>query len=446
MSLEKLIDDKISHLLMKIDKQKLPEHVAIIMDCNGRWATKKGLPRSFGHKQGVNVLKEIIKVSKNLGCKVLTVYAFSTENWTRPTKEVDFLINLFSEVLKNEIKEIHEESTKIKFIGDLTPFPKSLKEIISTSESLTKNNNKFLLNVCVNYGGRQEIVKVAKELALKNELALMGPMGSLEAYISIVNQTPVLSREEERELAYRFQNENDLDAARKLILSQLRFVVHIARTYSGYGLPLADLIQEGNIGLMKAVKKFNPDRGTRLVTYAVHWIRSEIHEFVFNNWKIVKVPTTKAQRKLFFKLRNAKKSIGWLTNDEKKLIAKDLGVKPTDVATMEQRFASVDMPYDLGHTDSDEDYISPAGFLPSPDSDPSSIVENDNWLQGKKEQLSSALEGLDKRSKEILMSRWLTDEKVTLKELAKQYQVSIERIRQIEEEAIQELREHLTEA
>ena len=287
---------------------------------------------------------------------------------------------------------------------------------------------------------------MAKELALKNELALMGPMGSLEAYISIVNQSPVLSREEERELAYRFQNENDLDAARKLIVSQLRFVVHIARTYSGYGLPLADLIQEGNIGLMKAVKKFNPDRGTRLVTYAVHWIRSEIHEFVFNNWKIVKVATTKAQRKLFFKLRNAKKTIGWLTNDEKKLIAKDLGVKPTDVATMEQRFASVDMPYDLGHTDSDEDYISPAGFLPSPDSDPSSIVENDNWLQGKKEQLSSALEGLDIRSKEILMSRWLTDEKVTLKELAKQYQVSIERIRQIEEEAIQELREHLTEA
>ena len=287
---------------------------------------------------------------------------------------------------------------------------------------------------------------MTKELALKNDLALMGPMGSLEAYIGIVNQSPVLSREEERELAYRFQNENDLDAARKLIVSQLRFVVHIARTYSGYGLPLADLIQEGNIGLMKAVKKFDPDRGTRLVTYAVHWIRSEIHEFVFNNWKIVKVATTKAQRKLFFKLRNAKKSIGWLTNDEKNLIAKDLGVKPTDVATMEQRFASVDMSYDLGNTDSDEDYVSPAGFLPSPDSDPSSIVENDNWLQGKKEQLSTALEGLDNRSKEILMSRWLTDEKVTLKELAKQYQVSIERIRQIEEAAIQELREHLTQA
>jgi len=167
MSLEKVIDDKISDLLMKIDKQKLPKHIAIIMDGNGRWATKKGLPRSFGHNKGVSVLKDIIKASKKLGCKVLTVYAFSTENWTRPTKEVDFLINLFSEVLRNEINEIHEESTKIKFIGDLSPFPETLKNIIFNSESLTKNNNKFLLNVCVNYGGRQEIVKVAKELALK---------------------------------------------------------------------------------------------------------------------------------------------------------------------------------------------------------------------------------------------------------------------------------------
>jgi len=168
MSLEKVIDDKISDLLMKIDKQKLPKHIAIIMDGNGRWATRKGLPRSFGHKQGVSVLKKILKAAKNLGCKVITVYAFSTENWTRPSKEVDFLINLFSEVLRNEIDEIHEESTKIKFIGDLSPFPENLKKIISSSESQTKNNNKFLLNVCVNYGGRQEIVKVAKELALKS--------------------------------------------------------------------------------------------------------------------------------------------------------------------------------------------------------------------------------------------------------------------------------------
>ena len=168
MSLEKVIDKKYNDLSKKIDKHKVPEHVAIIMDGNGRWATRRGLPRSFGHNQGVIVLKEIIKASKKLGCKVLTVYAFSTENWTRPPKEVDFLINLFKEVLRKEIKEIHQESIKIKFMGDLTPFPESLKKIIRNSESLTKNNNNFLLNVCVNYGGRQEIVKVAKELALKS--------------------------------------------------------------------------------------------------------------------------------------------------------------------------------------------------------------------------------------------------------------------------------------
>ena len=168
MSLGKIINKKNNDLSKRIDKQKVPEHVAIIMDGNGRWATKKGLPRTYGHKRGVNVLKEILKASKKLGCKVLTVYAFSTENWTRPTKEVDFLINLFCEVLRNEIDEINEESTKIKFIGDLTPFPKTLKKIIYSSESLTKNNDKFLLNVCVNYGGRQEIVKAAKELAFKS--------------------------------------------------------------------------------------------------------------------------------------------------------------------------------------------------------------------------------------------------------------------------------------
>ena len=168
MSLGKIIHKQDNELSKRIDNQKVPEHVAIIMDGNGRWAIKKGLPRSYGHKKGVKVLKEILKASKKLGCRVLTVYAFSTENWTRPTEEVDFLINLFTEVLRNEIDEIHEESTKIKFIGDLSPFPETLKKIISSSESQTKNNNKFLLNVCINYGGRQEIVKVAKELALKS--------------------------------------------------------------------------------------------------------------------------------------------------------------------------------------------------------------------------------------------------------------------------------------
>ena len=175
MSLEKVIDKKNNDILERIDMQKVPEHVAIIMDGNGRWATKKGLPRSFGHNKGVNVLKEILKASKKLGCKVLTVYAFSTENWTRPSKEVNFLIKLFKEVLESEIEEIHQESIKLKFIGDLTPFPETLKKIISSSESLTRNNNSFLLNVCVNYGGRQEIVKVAKEIALKSSAGEITP-------------------------------------------------------------------------------------------------------------------------------------------------------------------------------------------------------------------------------------------------------------------------------
>ena len=280
------------------------------------------------------------------------------------------------------------------------------------------------------------------DLAIKNEIQLLGPIGSIEAYISIVNQAPVLTKEEEHALAVKFKENNDLDAARQLILSQLRFVVHIARTYSGYGLPLADIIQEGNVGLMKAVKKFDPDKGVRLVTYAVHWIRAEIHEFVFDNWKIVKVATTKAQRKLFFKLRNSKKKIGWLTNDEKSLIANDLGVKTRDVETMEQRLASKDVLFDRPEDGSDS-YVSPAGFLPAPNSDPSRLVEKENWLESNIELLSEAMDNLDNRSKEVLKLRWLTEEKVTLKELAKKFNVSLERVRQIEEQAILDLREQL---
>ncbi len=280
------------------------------------------------------------------------------------------------------------------------------------------------------------------DLAIKNEIQLLGPIGSIEAYISIVNQAPVLTKEEEHTLAVKFKENNDLDAARQLVLSQLRFVVHIARTYSGYGLPLADIIQEGNVGLMKAVKKFDPDKGVRLVTYAVHWIRAEIHEFVFDNWKIVKVATTKAQRKLFFKLRNSKKKIGWLTNDEKSLIANDLGVKTRDVETMEQRLASKDVLFDRPEDDNDS-YVSPAGFLPAPNSDPSRLVEKENWLESNIELLSEAMDNLDNRSKEVLKLRWLTEEKVTLKELAKKFNVSLERVRQIEEQAILDLREQL---
>ena len=280
------------------------------------------------------------------------------------------------------------------------------------------------------------------DLAIKNEIQLLGPIGSIEAYIGIVNQAPVLTKEEEHALAVKFKENNDLDAARQLVLSQLRFVVHIARTYSGYGLPLADIIQEGNVGLMKAVKKFDPDKGVRLVTYAVHWIRAEIHEFVFDNWKIVKVATTKAQRKLFFKLRNSKKKIGWLTNDEKSLIANDLGVKTKDVETMEERLASKDVLFDRPEDDSDS-YVSPAGFLPAPNSDPSRLVEKENWLESNIELLSEAMDNLDNRSKEVLKLRWLTEEKVTLKELAKKFNVSLERVRQIEEQAILDLREQL---
>jgi len=280
------------------------------------------------------------------------------------------------------------------------------------------------------------------DLAIKNEIQLLGPIGSIEAYISIVNQAPVLTKEEEHALAVKFKENNDLDAARQLVLSQLRFVVHIARTYSGYGLPLADIIQEGNVGLMKAVKKFDPDKGVRLVTYAVHWIRAEIHEFVFDNWKIVKVATTKAQRKLFFKLRNSKKKIGWLTNDEKSLIANDLGVKTRDVETMEQRLASKDVLFDRPEDDNDS-FVSPAGFLPAPNSDPSRLVEKENWLESNIELLSEAMDNLDNRSKEVLKLRWLTEEKVTLKELAKKFNVSLERVRQIEEQAILDLREQL---
>ena len=280
------------------------------------------------------------------------------------------------------------------------------------------------------------------EIAIKNEMQLLGPIGSLEAYISVVNQAPVLTREEEYALAVRFKENNDLDAARQLILSQLRFVVHIAITYGGDGLPLADIIQEGNVGLMKAVKKFDPERGVRLVTYAVHWIRAEIHEFVFDNWKIVKVATTKAQRKLFFKLRNSKKKIGWLTNDEKSLIADDLGVKTKDVETMEERLASKDVLFDRPEDDENA-YVSPAGFLPAPNSDPSKLIEEENWLESNTELLTEAMDKLDKRSKEILKLRWLTDEKHTLKELAMKFNVSLERVRQIEEQAILDLREKL---
>jgi RNA polymerase sigma-32 factor len=273
------------------------------------------------------------------------------------------------------------------------------------------------------------------------DLVLGGPVGSLDAYIDRVSRIPVLSREDETELAVRFREQGDLDAARQLVLSHLRFVVHIARGYNGYGLPVGDLIQEGNVGLMKAVKRFDPSVGVRLVSFAVHWIRAEIHEYVLRNWRLVKIATTKAQRKLFFNLRRFKKNLGWLTDSETQAIAADLGVTAAEVTDMEQRLSSRDLSFDPApDTDDEEGSYSPSAYLPHPEADPSVAVEREQWDEDTAERLSQALETLDERSRTILQSRWMTDEKATLHELADKYGVSAERIRQIEANAIKKLR------
>ena len=280
---------------------------------------------------------------------------------------------------------------------------------------------------------------MANAVTLRNsDLMLTGPIGSLDHYIQAVNAVPVLSAEEEHELAVRLRDHDDLDAARTLVLSHLRFVVHIARGYAGYGLPLGDLIQEGNVGLMKAVRRFDPNVGVRLVSFAVHWIRAEIHEFVLRNWRLVKIATTKAQRKLFFNLRKAKKHLGWLTKDETEAVARDLGVTTREVTEMEQRLSGQDLSLDPDPAD-DEDY-APSAYLPAPNADPADAVERDDWAADAHDRLDGALERLDDRSRDILARRWLTDDKATLHELAAEYQVSAERIRQIEANAIGKLK------
>jgi RNA polymerase sigma-32 factor len=272
-------------------------------------------------------------------------------------------------------------------------------------------------------------------------LALRGPLGSLDAYIDTVSRIPVLSRDEELQLARRYRDESDLDAARSLVLSHLRFVVHIARGYSGYGLPIGDLVQEGNVGLMKAVKRFDPGVGVRLVSFAVHWIRAEIHEYVLRNWRLVKVATTKAQRKLFFNLRKAKKNLAWLSAEETKAVAKELGVSPAEVTEMEQRLSARDVAFDPApDADDEEGVYSPASYLPAPDSDPAVAVEREEWDDASTKRLGHAIESLDSRSKEIIRRRWLADDKATLHELADEYAVSAERIRQIEAQALKKLR------
>ena len=278
------------------------------------------------------------------------------------------------------------------------------------------------------------------------DLVLAGPVGSLDAYVERVSRIPVLSREEELELATRFRGDGDLNAARELVLSHLRFVVHIARGYSGYGLPVGDLIQEGNVGLMKAVKRFDPTVGVRLVSFAVHWIRAEIHEYVLRNWRLVKIATTKAQRKLFFNLRKSKKNLGWLTASETQAIANELGVTTSEVTDMEQRLSSRDLSFDpVPDADEEDGSYSPASYLPAPEADPSVAVEREQWDDDTSDRLAQAMETLDDRSQHILRSRWMTEQKATLHELADKYGVSAERIRQIEANAIKKLRGLISE-
>jgi RNA polymerase sigma-32 factor len=273
------------------------------------------------------------------------------------------------------------------------------------------------------------------------ELALLGPIGSFDAYVDAVSRIPVLSREDEHELATRYRRDDDLDAARQLVLSHLRFVVHIARGYHGYGLPMGDLVQEGNVGLMKAVKRFDPAVGVRLVSFAVHWIRAEIHEYVLRNWRLVKIATTKAQRKLFFNLRKYKRSLGWLSAAETQAVARDLGVSPAEVTEMERRLASRDLSYDPApDADEEEESYSPSAYLPAPDADPAIAVERAEWDDDVTDKVAHAMSQLDARSQAVLRARWMTDQKATLHELADQYGVSAERIRQIEANAIKKLR------
>ncbi len=272
-------------------------------------------------------------------------------------------------------------------------------------------------------------------------LKLPVPVSSIDAYMQAVGHFPMLSEDEEKQLARRLRDHEDLDAAWRLVTSHLRFVVHIARGYLGYGLPLPDLVQEGNVGLMKAVKRFDPELGVRLVSFAVHWIRAEIHEFILRNWRIVKVATTKAQRKLFFNLRKSKKRLGWLNAEEVNAVAEDLGVKPETVLEMERRLSSHDVAYDApADADEESGHFAPAGYLEDRSADPAAVVENEDWEVSAKRRLAAALEELNDRSRDIVTRRWLQEEKATLQELATEYGVSVERIRQIEQQAMKKLR------
>ncbi len=269
-------------------------------------------------------------------------------------------------------------------------------------------------------------------------LQSLSPGADIESYVQTISAFPILSPEEEKALAERFYRHNDLEAARQLVLCHLRFVVHLARTYQGYGLPQADLIQEGNVGLMKAVKRFNPEVGVRLVSFAVHWIKAEMHEYILRNWRIVKVATTKAQRKLFFNLRGAKKRLSWLNPAETKAVADDLGVSAAEVSRMESRLAAADVAFD--GVDAEDDSSAPAQYLSSSSADPADAVAEEDWRNLSQAKLAGAIAKLDERSREIIAARWLSDDKTTLTNLADRYGVSAERVRQLEKNALKKLR------
>ena len=276
------------------------------------------------------------------------------------------------------------------------------------------------------------------------DMEALSPGGDLQAYINSVHSIGILTPEEEKKLAEDLYYRNDLDAARKLVLAHLRFVIYIAKSYSGYGLSEADLIQEGNIGLMKAIRKFNPEMGVRLVSFAVHWVKAEIHEYVLKNWKIVKIATTKAQRKLFFNLRGKKKGLDWFTEEEIEQVAKDLGVKPSEVREMEKRLSGSDMSFDpLSDSDDDEATYAPSQYLQDEDANPADIFENESLSEENTSQLYEAINQLDDRSRDILQDRWLADEKLTLHDLAEKYEISAERVRQIEKNAMKKVKQSI---
>ncbi|NOR79367.1 MAG: RNA polymerase sigma factor RpoH [Methyloprofundus sp.] len=278
---------------------------------------------------------------------------------------------------------------------------------------------------------------------MSNSLALPITLTAenFDSYLNVVGQTNKLNAEEERALAKLYRDHEDLDAAKQLVMANLRFVAHVARGYNGYGLPMNDIVQEGNIGLMKAVKRFDPDVGVRLVSFAVHWIRAEIHEYVIKNWRIVKVATTKSQRKIFFNLRKSKKKLGWLSKDDAEAIAENLNVDLKTVYEMETRLDGKDMAFDLPENDAnDEAYSAPVSYLQQHNADPALLLENADWKGHKESLLSNAMQDLDERSQDIVASRWLTEKKMTLHELAERYNVSAERIRQLEKNAMKKLK------